>query len=284
MSGDTEGKIRCWRMEDGGEDSGMPMDAGSGLFNVAVSRDGRLVVSGTETALVRVWNVETHSRVSEFGTEHSMGVLAVDISPDATKIVTGSQDKTACVWSLSTGRRLLGPWEHNNFVVAAKFSPDGRFIATATWNCDSVRIYDSQNDIFVQFPVKVNWILNYSLTWVSDSKQLFAISHDGDIHRVDVSTRSTLSTWHIHGSAPPTCIALACNETFIAASAYCSVSFWDTRSQEQIGTVIEYTHEVWSMVISSNYDLVTGGDKIITLRALRDILPSDYLDNVSAPA
>jgi len=123
--------------------------------------------------------------------------------------------------------------------------------------------------------------LNHSLAWASDSKQLFFSSHDGYIYHVDVLTGTTLSKWQIESNDAPPCIALASNETFIAVSTGSSVSFWDTTSQEQIGTVIEYTHNVTPIAVSSNFDLVTSGEKRIAVRALCGILPSHYLDNVS---
>jgi len=282
VSGTEEGKIQCWRIEDGKE-VGTPMDAGSVVYDIAVSRDGRWIVSGTGDGQVMVWNAESHSKVTAFRA-HDIGVVAVDISPDAIFVATGSEDFTACVWSLSTGDRLLGPLEHTHLVVAIKFSPDGRLIATATYTHSSVRVYDSQNGSLVEFPVNVNSTSNHSLAWASDSKRLFALSHDGHIHRVDVSTGTTLSKWHIHSSDRPTSIALASNELFITAAASSSVSFWDTTNQEQIGTVIEYSHEILSIAMSSNYDLAAGGGKRITLRALCGILPSHYLGNVSVPA
>ena len=260
------------------------MDAGSCVFNIAVSRDGKWIASGTMAGQVTVWNAETHSKVTEFKA-HSDWVRAVDISPDATKIATGSKDFTVCVWSLSTGERLLDPLEHDNWVVVAKFSPDGRLIATATLDRYSVHVYDSQNgSLLVEFPVKVTAWRNHSLAWVSDSNlQLFALSHDGNILRVDVSAKTILSQWRIHSSTPE-CMSLASNGTFIAAIAGSSVSFWDTTTHEQIGTVFEYTHRIWSTAISSNYDLITGGNNGIFLRALRSALPSHYLDDVSVPA
>ena len=260
------------------------MDVGSAIRNIAVSRDGKVLVSGTKSGRVTVWDTERHSKATEFKA-HDDWVRAIDVSPDARKIVTGSDDETACVWSLSTGERLLGPLKHIYWVVAAKFSPDGHFIATATSNRDSVRVYDSEDgNLLVDFPVKVNSASNHSLAWASDSKQLVALSHDGDIFRVNASTGITLSKWHIHSWNDPTCIALASNGTFIAASARSSVSFWDATSQEQIGIAIKYTHNVGSMAMSSNNDLVTGGDKRITLRALCSTLPSHYIDDVSVPA
>jgi len=277
VSGDYEGKIRCWRTKNGKE-MGTPMDAGSRFFSMAVSRDGKWIVSGTRWGWVTVWNAKSHSKVTEFKA-HGKFVRAIDISPDAKRIMTGSNDCTACVWSLSTGKELLVSLKHDNYVVAAKFSPNGRLFATATWERPSVRVYDSQNgSISAEFPVEVNSSLNQSLAWASDSKQLFALSHDGYIHHIDVLAKTTLSQWH--SSDKPISIALASNGTFIAASAHSSVLFWDTTTREQIGTVIEYTHSVESMAMSSNYDLITSGEKGITLRALCGILPSHYFDSV----
>jgi len=282
LSGSKAGKIRRWRIEDGRE-VGTPMDLGSAVLSIAVSRDGKWIVSGTKSGWVTVWNAESHSKMTEFRA-HNNSVRA-DVSLDATKIATGSKDNTACVWSLSTGQRLLGPWKHDNYVATVKFSPDGCLIATATWDRNSVRVYDSQNDnLFVEFPVKVCSSLNYSLAWASDSKQLFVLSHDSYIHRVGVSTGTTLSKWYIHSGGRPTSVALASNEIFIAAAAGTSVSFWDITSEEQLGTIVEYTHKIFSLAMTSNYDLAAGGGEKITLRALCGILPSHYLDNVSVPA
>ncbi|KAI9573369.1 hypothetical protein HD554DRAFT_2310612 [Boletus coccyginus] len=276
VSGGDEGKIRRWRIEDGKE-VGTAIDGR--ILNIAISRDGKFIVGAMQSGWVTVWNAENHSKVTEFKASN-VYVRAVDVSPDATKIATGSNDNTACVWSLPTGERLLGPWRHADTVVAAKFSPDGRLIATATYNCDSVRVYDSRNGrLLVELPVKVNSALNQSLAWASNSEQLFSLSCDGNILRVDVSTGTTLSKWPIRSSVSPICIALASDGTFIAASAGSSLSFWDTTSQMQIGPVIEDTQVIRSMAMSSNYDLVISGISKITIRRLYGILPPHYFDN-----
>lgn len=294
VSGGEEGKVRCWGVEDG-RGAGTVMDAGCGVHNLAVSRDGKWIVSGTDLGLVTVWNAERHEKVSEFQA-HNQDVFAVDISPDATKIATGSGDKTAYVWSLSTtqagvnrqgdSQRLLlaGPLQHRNTVAAVKFSPDGRRLATATRDRHSIRLYDSRNGrCLVDVRIHVNSHINQSLAWTSDSKRLFALSQEGVIHCLDVSTGTILSEWSIHNNVNARCIALASSGVFIAASANSSVSFWDTETRTRVGPVIEFSHDVWSMAISAN-DFVAGGDKTISLRSLCDMLPSLYCNDVSAPA
>ena len=278
--GGKEGKIRRWRIEDG-QEVGTPMDAGSPVCDIAVSPDGKWVVGGMESGSVAVWSAESHSKVTRFKA-HSDRVRAVDVSPDGTEIATGAHDGTAHVWSLSTGRRLADLSGYCNALVALKFSPDGRLIASATLVA-SVRIRDRQNGrLLVEFPIPVNPALNQSLAWASDSKRLFVLSRDGNIHCLDVSAGT--SRWSIDGSTESQCIVLASNDKFIAASTLSSVSFWDTTTQLQTEFVVHHAAVISFMAISSNYDLVTAGLNLITVHNLRDVLPSSYWYDVSASA
>ena len=220
VGGGKGGRVRRWRIEDGKEVGSIMCMRGveSPICDIAVSRDGKWVVSGMESGEVAVWNAESHSEVTRFKAHDDL-VRTVDVSPDGTKIVTGA----AHIWSLSTGRRLVDLSGHCN---AVKFSPDGRLIASATLVA-SVRIRDSENgSLLVEFPIPVNSALNQSIAWASDSKHLFVLSRDGNIHCLDVSAGT--SRWFIDGSKESQCIVLASNGTFIAASTLSSVSFWDT--------------------------------------------------------
>ena len=271
-------KIRRWQVHDG-KGVGQPMYGGDYVSSIAVSREGKWIVCGTESGQVAVWNAESHEKVSEFK-GHDKAVWAVDILPDTTRIASGSDDRTVRVWSRSTGEQLLRPLEHDLDVAAVKFSPDGQFIATATWKRKSVRVYDNRNGrLLSASPISVGSYYNQSLTWVSDSKQLFALSRDGKIHCLDVPTGRILSAWAIHSNDDPRCVALASNGAFIAASAGSSVSFWDTATHNQIGPVIRHQDDAEYMAVSANDDIAVSGDKIV-LRKLPDILPSSYFDDV----
>ena len=286
--GGEKQNIRRWRVEEMNE-VGTPMDAGSHVMSVAISQDGNLIVSGTWGGQVTVWDAENHQKAIEFR-RHRGWVNAVDVSPDATKFATGSSDCTVRVWSFSSGELLLGPLEHDYEVAAVKFSPDGSLIATATWDRQSLRIYDSKDShLHHGFPIEVSSYRNQSLAWLSESRQLFALSCDGIIFCLDVFTGQILSQWTFYHwdvrelDDYPTCICLAGNDTFIAASRNSSVSFWDITRRKQIGPVIYHTATtICSMAISPNYDLVIGGGKKITLWHLPDILPRPYSDNVGA--
>ena len=59
VGGDKEGKIRRRRVEDGKE-VGTPRDAGTPVIDIAVSHDGKWVVSGVDSGEMTLWNSDHH--------------------------------------------------------------------------------------------------------------------------------------------------------------------------------------------------------------------------------
>lgn len=257
------------------------MDAGSTVFDLVVSRDGNWVAGGMRDGHVVVWKATSLTKEIEFQ-GHSEPVYAVDISPDSARITSGSRDWTVSIWSLSSGRQLLGPLKHDFEVAGVRFSPDGKLIATATWALESVRIYDSlDGTLLANFKIRVNSLFNRSLAWSGNGKQLYTLSREGNVHCLDVSSKTALLQWSIHNKNSPCCIALGCDDTFLAVSANSSVSFWDTTTHRRIGPIIDYPHLVWSMAISENHDMVATGQKTITLRNLLSVLSQPHHEDVS---
>jgi WD40 repeat protein len=70
------------------------------VFSIAVSRNGKTLISGSADKSVKLWNVQT-GRTKQTFTGHSDGVRAVAISPDGRTVASGSEDKTARLWQLS---------------------------------------------------------------------------------------------------------------------------------------------------------------------------------------
>ena len=63
--------------------------------------------------------------------KHRDRVFSVAFSPDGSLLVTGSKDQDARVWDVATGESLLR-LQHSYKVRDAEFSPDGRWVVTAS--------------------------------------------------------------------------------------------------------------------------------------------------------
>ena len=99
--------MRVWDLA-----SGAPVGALTGhsgpVSSVAVSPDGRRIISGSHDDAVRVWDLATGARVGAL-TGHSGTVSSVAVSPDGTRIISASHDTTVRVWDLATGAPIGDP-------------------------------------------------------------------------------------------------------------------------------------------------------------------------------
>jgi WD40 repeat protein len=97
----------------------------SGVAALALSRDGKLLLSGSLDHTIRLWEVGTGKELRRF-TGHQGDVYSVAFSPDDKCAISGSDDKSIRLWEVQTGkelRRLIG---HTGGVRSVTFCPDGR--------------------------------------------------------------------------------------------------------------------------------------------------------------
>jgi len=69
----------------------------SPVYSVAVTADGKYVISGGEDKTVRVWELATGKEVQRF-TGHTDWVRSVAVTADGRYVISGSGDKTVRVW------------------------------------------------------------------------------------------------------------------------------------------------------------------------------------------
>ncbi|KAG1723722.1 WD40-repeat-containing domain protein [Suillus paluster] len=76
--------------------------------SVAISPDAKCVVSGSDDKTIRVWDLGTSKKLRTLR-GHTDCVQSVAISPDSTLVVSGSSDKMIRVWDIKTGKPLGDP-------------------------------------------------------------------------------------------------------------------------------------------------------------------------------
>ncbi len=118
--------------------------------DVAFSRDGTLLASGSGAASVKVWNMTDGKEIQLFQGHAGFDyVTTVTISPDAklvasTANMSGSPEGEIQVWELTTGKTVLAHNPHGDRVNCLEFSPDGKCIASAG-DDHIARIWDSES-------------------------------------------------------------------------------------------------------------------------------------------
>jgi WD40 repeat protein/serine/threonine protein kinase len=100
------------------------------MANVAMSADGRLIVSANADTMLKVWDAVTgKERLTLKG--HTGPVWCVAVSADGRRIVSGSDDRTVRVWDGGSGKTLFTLEGHKGAIDAVALSADGRLIVSA---------------------------------------------------------------------------------------------------------------------------------------------------------
>jgi WD40 repeat protein len=190
-----------------------------GVTALAFSRDGRTLFSGSMDRKVRIWNVATGAEEAVLG-PHSDDVLFIALSPDGRHLAVSSYDGATVLWDVASRRQLPvrmvghtvdwsrdGRWistasidgavhlytaagkaaatwkAHSLCPNVARFSPDGRWIATCVdhvklWNVKTHKLAADLDPRIARFKLT-------SVVWSPNGQHLVTTSTFGSGARFD---------------------------------------------------------------------------------------------------
>ncbi|MFN6484328.1 MULTISPECIES: serine/threonine-protein kinase [unclassified Nostoc] len=122
--------VKIWNIESGDEIRTLTGHS-DWVYAVAISPDGKTVVSGSKDKTIKVWNLNTGKEINTI-MGHLGDVNDVVISQDGQMLASASDDKTIKVWKLDTGMEIRTITGHLADVNAIAFSPNGEYIASGS--------------------------------------------------------------------------------------------------------------------------------------------------------
>ena len=156
--------------------------------SVAVSSNGKRVVSGSDDQTVKVWDVATGALVCTFR-GHSAPVRGVAFSPDGKLVASSSEDNTIKLWDASKqahGQMLEEEW---NQIQSLAISPDGATVVSGS-NDGVARLWDTRTGALRhELKGHSKWV--YAVTFSHDGKSVASGSNDGCV-RIWDATLGTL--------------------------------------------------------------------------------------------
>lgn len=110
------------------------------VTSLALSRDGKYILSGSMDHSARLWekdgnweknNQRTTVRIFQEDSNHKQGVTSVAFTPDEKNVVTSSLDQTIRLWQISTGKNTKTFRGLKDRIWSVAVAPNGRYIAGA---------------------------------------------------------------------------------------------------------------------------------------------------------
>ncbi len=165
MSGSRDGSVKIWDRASGKRLKSLEGHTDP-VFSVAISSDGKTIVSGSRDGSVKIWDRASGELLKSLE-EHTDTVFSVAISTDGKTIVSGSRDGSVKIWDRASGKRLKSLEGHTGTVASVAISSDGKTIVSSS-DDGSVKIWE-----------RASWKLLKSLEGHTGTVDSVAISSDG---------------------------------------------------------------------------------------------------------
>ncbi|KAG2066419.1 YVTN repeat-like/Quino protein amine dehydrogenase [Suillus decipiens] len=186
ISGSTDKTVRQWDLKAGKEIEEARRTFEQKVCAVAVSRDGRWVVTGGgdyDCAELKAWEVETGSVKIFQG--HSREISCIDISADNELLASGA-GYMARIWNLGTGKLVAGPLETVDYIGIVQFSTDSKKVAVNLWTGSRLEVWDVEGQ---KLDVRVGEsrgglgrVENVPVFWTNKNKNIIAAFTFTDDH------------------------------------------------------------------------------------------------------
>src|SRR5262249_61278001 len=103
VSGGAGNMLAYYELKRGSQMIPRPLNGHSGrVLSLAVTRDGRHALSGSEDRTLRLWDLASGAELRCLR-GHTGPVLSVALAPEGRQALSGSQDGTVRFWALPAG-------------------------------------------------------------------------------------------------------------------------------------------------------------------------------------
>ena len=267
ISGSRDKTARTWDLETGKEINEARVVCEMEVSAVAVSRDGRWVITagGNHYALpnvpeLKAWEIKTGIMKTLKG--HLQAVTCIDISADSKLLASGSMDETVRIWDLDTSKLVAGPLRPEWVVGAVRFSQDSMKLAVNSDVGKHLQVWDIQAQklqrrIGKQGPS--GQITYAPVFWTTNDKSIVVAftfkssPHDDPrtIYEFDASTLDTIGAPFEGHTEVVTGLALSFDCALLASASYDNtIKLWDFESRQLLAS-FDIQHP-YALILSPN--------------------------------
>jgi WD40 repeat protein len=217
VAGADDGTLVAWNFEDEWWEEYPRTFQGhkASISGLAVTPDGRLLISASKDKTLRVWNAETGRELRNL-MGHSAKFQAVAITPDGQFVVSGADDRTVGIWTLRTGEELRTLQGHTESVNAVAITPDGTKVVSGASDL-TLKLWDLESGRELRtLQGHKDWISSLAMT--PGGKSVVSASNDATLKVWDLESGACLCTFTAESAVY--CCAVASDSCTIVAGEH----------------------------------------------------------------
>ncbi len=218
------------------------------LWAVAISADGRDLLTGGDDNNIVLWDLELRQPVRVF-TGHEQAIKRVSFTRDRDRIVSASDDGTVRTWDRTSGgevKQFSAPMDGST-VNATTFSPDGKYFLSGRGD-GHLDLYEVATGKMIQ-----RWrgheAAVSALAWSPDGKQVLSGSDDGRARLWDPFSKKMLADLKGHDQGVLLLEFVPGRRRALAAQRGGAVFFWDLDGARVIHRWDRHRFDVSSLTV-----------------------------------
>jgi WD40 repeat protein len=210
------------------------------------------------------------------------GVFRVAFSEDSQWLALGDSNGEISVRQVQDGELLMSWRGHEGVMCGMAFSPDKKFLATAS--CHIVKLWQIPDNTVPAFqqagttrelgtPLWLRQTASLVRTWTDHTGWIreLAFSPDGQLLATVGNEDQTLRIWDIttrdcryilrdHEGPVLSCAFHPFQSLVVSGSSDQTIKFWDTRTGTCLQTWVGQNHHIWSIAFSPDGQILATGD------------------------
>jgi RNA polymerase sigma factor (sigma-70 family) len=226
------------------------------VYSVALSPDGKQLISGSGDAKAIVWETATARQLQTLP-GHRHWVFSVAFAADGHKVVTGSHDTTAAIWDVATGNAIQTFEGHTAEVSSVAISTDSKLVLTGSWDRTAI-LWDAATGTKRQTFKGHDGIVT-SVALSTDGMRVVTGSIDKTAILWNAATAQKLKTFQGHASGVY-CLALSADgKHLVTGSEDHTAILWDVSTGGQLQAFKGHAAYVQSVALSQDgLQVLTG--------------------------
>ncbi|MEH1933793.1 MAG: WD40 repeat domain-containing protein [Nostoc sp.] len=255
---------KVWNLETGEQKFELGFNHTTDINWVAISPDGRYLVSGGTDKTIMVWDVNTGKQLAKLN-KHSTIIYALAIHPNGESFFSADANGCIKIWQWNWGQEIATLEGHSRSIYALCISPDGKLLISGGED-RTIKVWDlnSRQEIW---NIKGNSHSIRSLAISPDGHYLVSGS-DQRIKIWDMQTGGELFSFYGHGDWVRSIVFSPNSKTFLTAGDQ-NIKVWDLASGKKIFSFRGHTEAIRSLALSSDGQILVSGGADNTVKVWR---------------
>ncbi|MBF0402468.1 MAG: AAA family ATPase [Nitrospirae bacterium] len=204
------------------------------VYALAMSPDGKFLVSASWDKTLKLWNLETCREERTF-VGHKEAVTTCIFTNDGSSLISGSDDNTLKQWDINTGEVIRTFTGHQGGVYTCILTQDGKGIISGSSD-NTLKQWDiNTGEVIRTFTGHQGGVYTCILT--QDGKGIISGSYDKTLKQWDINTGEVIRTFTGHQGGVYTCILTQDGKGIISGSSDNTLKQWDMESGKLIDTI-----------------------------------------------